>query len=163
MNKVYLSLGSNRGERQGNLSKAIILLNKQAGKVVSLSSLYETQPWKMEDDTNFINQVVLLETALDANTLMDCILEIETLMGRIRTAAKYEPRIIDIDILFFNNDVVSSEKLTIPHPFIQERLFVLAPMVEISPDYIHPILKTKIYQLLSVCKDHSRVVKLVLK
>jgi 2-amino-4-hydroxy-6-hydroxymethyldihydropteridine diphosphokinase len=163
MNKAYLSLGSNRGDRQSNLSKAIELLNNKAGKVVSKSLLYETQPWKMDDETMFINQVILLETALDANTLMDLLLEIETSMGRVRTAAKYEPRIIDIDILFFNNDLISSEKLTVPHPFIQERRFVLVPMAEIAPEYVHPVLNTKIYQLLTVCKDNSRVVQLVLK
>ena len=90
-------------------------------------------------------------------------MEIETSMGRVRTVAKYEPRIIDLDILFFNNDLISSEKLTVPHPFIQERRFVLAPMAEIAPEYVHPVLNTKIYQLLTVCKDNSRVVKLVLK
>jgi 2-amino-4-hydroxy-6-hydroxymethyldihydropteridine diphosphokinase len=163
MNKAYLSLGSNRGDRQSNLNKAIELLNNKAGKVVSNSLLYETQPWKMEDETMFINQVILLETELDAGTLMDLLLEIETSMGRVRTAAKYEPRIIDIDILFFNNDLISSEKLTVPHPFIQERRFVLAPMAEIAPEYVHRVFNKKIYELLTVCKDNSRVVKLVLK
>ncbi|HTB05698.1 MAG TPA: 2-amino-4-hydroxy-6-hydroxymethyldihydropteridine diphosphokinase [Bacteroidia bacterium] len=163
MNKVYISLGSNRGDRQDNISKAIMRLNEKAGTVIQESHLYETQPWKMQDHTNFINQVILIETKIDADTLMKQLLEIETRMGRLRTSAKYEPRTIDIDILFFNHDILSSKEVTVPHPFIQERRFILEPLAEIAPDYIHPITKTKIYELLTVCKDNSKVVKLVSK
>jgi 2-amino-4-hydroxy-6-hydroxymethyldihydropteridine diphosphokinase len=163
MNRAYLSLGSNRGDRHGNLDKAIKMLNEKIGKVILQSPLYETQPWKMDDETMFINQVILLDTNIDADTLMNWLLEIETAMGRVRTSAKYEPRIIDIDILFFNSDIISSKTVTVPHPFIQERRFILAPLAEIAPDFIHPIYKLKIYELLLVCKDNSEVVKLVSK
>ena len=163
MNRAYLSLGSNRGDRQCNLDKAIKMLKEKTGIAIIRSYLYETQPWKMNDDIMFINQVIILETELEAESLMESILGIETAMGRIRTSAKYEPRIIDIDILFFNNDIISSKTVTIPHPFIQERRFILEPLTEIAPDFIHPVSNTTIYELLAVCKDNSRVVKLVSK
>ena len=125
MNKAHLSLGSNRGDRIGNLNKAINLLSTWAGNLIRVSSIYETPPWKMADETNFLNQVLVIETKLPAEKLLDMILQIESIMGRIRTAKGYEPRTIDIDILFFNDEIINNERLTIPHPLIQERKFVL--------------------------------------
>jgi 2-amino-4-hydroxy-6-hydroxymethyldihydropteridine diphosphokinase len=106
-----------------------------------VSSVYETPPWKMVDETDFFNQVLLVETTLTAPQLIDTIILVESMMGRLRTSKKYEPRIIDIDILFFNEEIINSEELTVPHPLIQERRFVLEPMAEIAPDFIHPVLK----------------------
>jgi 2-amino-4-hydroxy-6-hydroxymethyldihydropteridine diphosphokinase len=163
MDKAYLSLGSNKGNRIANLSRAINLLSEWAGNVILVSSLYETAPWKMEDETDFLNQVLLLETALPAWELIDNILLIESMMGRERTKKKYESRIIDIDILFFNEEVINTEELTVPHPLIQERRFVLEPMAEIAPGFIHPVLKKAIAQLLSECEDKSEIRKLVSK
>lgn len=163
MNKAYLSLGSNRGDREANLEKAIQLLTEWAGNIIRVSSLYETPPWKMADETNFINQVLLIETNLKAEGLLNTILQIEILMGRVRTSKGYEPRIIDIDILFFNDEIISSNQLTIPHPLMQERRFVLEPLNEIAPDSIHPVFKKNVMQLLTECKDKSAVRKLVSK
>lgn len=160
MNHVYLSLGSNRGNREDYLRKAIDLLGK-TGSVTKVSSLYETQPWKMVDSTNFINQAVLLDTTLDAEHLMANIIHIEQSLGRVRGGKNYEPRTIDIDILFFNNDVVMSPNLTIPHPYIQERRFVLEPLAEIAPLYIHPILKKTVSQLLADCPDSLLASRLI--
>jgi len=163
MNKVHLSLGSNRGDREANLGKAVKLLSEWAGNIIRLSSLYETPPWQMTDETNFINQVILIETNLQAEGLLDTILQIELLMGRVRTSKGYEPRIIDIDILFYNEEIINSNKLSIPHPLLQERRFVLEPLNEISPDFMHPVLKKKVMQLLRECNDKSQVKKSVSK
>jgi 2-amino-4-hydroxy-6-hydroxymethyldihydropteridine diphosphokinase len=163
MNKAYLSLGSNRGNRAANLKRAINLLSEWTGNVSKISSLYETPPWKMDDETDFINQVLLLETTLTAPELIDNIILVESMMGRQRASKKYEPRIIDIDILFFNDEIIQSEELIVPHPLMQERRFVLEPMIEIAPGFIHPVLKKSMLQLLSVSADKSDIRKLVSK
>jgi 2-amino-4-hydroxy-6-hydroxymethyldihydropteridine diphosphokinase len=163
MNKAYLSIGSNRGNRTTNLKKAVDLLSEWTGNVVSVSSLYETPPWKMDDDTDFINQVLLLETMLPAEELIDTIILIESMMGRQRTSKKYEPRIIDIDILFFGDKIINTKELTVPHPLIQERKFVLEPMTEIAPQFLHPGFKKSIIQLRNECEDKSEIRKLVSK
>lgn len=163
MNKAYVSLGTNRGDRLANLKNAANLLSTLAGKIIAVSSIYETPPWKMIDATDFLNQVLLLETNHTAIQLMDILIEIETSMGRVRTTGSYEPRIIDLDILFFNDEIINNEKLTIPHPLIQERRFVLEPMVEIAPEFIHPIFKKSMEELLRECGDKSAIQKLVSK
>ena len=163
MNKAYLSLGSNRGNRTANLNRAVNLLSEWTGNVNKVSSLYETPPWKMDDETDFINQVLLLETTLSAPELIDTIILVESMMGRQRMSKKYEPRIIDIDILFFNDEIINTEELTVPHPLIQERKFVLEPMTEIIPGFIHPVFKKSMVQLLSECEDKSEIRKLVSK
>jgi len=163
MNKVYLSLGSNRGGRTAHLKNAIDLLSEWAGEVTVVSSLYETPPWKMEDETNFINQALLLETEMSAAQLIDTIILIESMMGRQRSANKYEPRKIDIDVLFFNNEIINTDELTVPHPLLQERKFVLVPMAEIAPEFIHPVFKKSISRLLNECEDKSEIQKLVSK
>jgi 2-amino-4-hydroxy-6-hydroxymethyldihydropteridine diphosphokinase len=163
MNKVYLSLGSNRGGRKAHLKNAIDLISEWAGEVTVVSSLYETPPWKMEDETDFINQALLLETEMSSAQLIDTIILIESMMGRQRSANKYEPRKIDIDVLFFNDEIINTEELTVPHPLLQERKFVLVPMAEIAPEFIHPVLKKSITQLLNECEDKSEIQKLVSK
>jgi len=162
MNFVYLGLGSNRGNRQDNLATAIKLLQEKAGKAIVASSVYETAPWQMEDNTPFLNQVIFIETTLSAPVLMDAILKIEEAMGRMRTKnTGYEPRSIDIDILFFNNDVLETDFLIIPHPHVAKRRFVLEPLAEIASAYIHPQLKKTMAWLLSDCDDGLSVKKLV--
>jgi len=163
MNKAYLSLGSNRGGRTANLKNAIDLLTEWAGSVTIVSSLYETPPWEMEDETDFINQALLLETEMSSEQLIDTIILIESMMGRQRTSKKYEPRKIDIDILFFNDEIINTEDLTVPHPLLKERRFVLEPMAEIAPAFIHPVFKKSITQLLVECEDKSEIRKLVSK
>lgn len=163
MNKAYLSLGSNRGNRANNLKNAAKWLLQKAGTITLASSIYETQPWKMNDETNFFNQVLLLETALAPSVLMDAILQIESDMGRIRTPKKYQPRIIDIDILFFNNEIINTHQLHIPHPLMHLRMFILKPLAEIAPEYIHPLYKKNIQKLLSECQDKNKIKKLIPK
>src|ERR1035438_9730467 len=141
MNKAYLSLGSNRGNRELNLERAVKMLSDWAGNIIAESSLYETPPWKMADSNDFLNQVILLETGLMEGKLMETIFQIETLLGRVRIQKKYEPRTIDIDILFFNGIIVNKGGLIIPHPLLQERRFVLDPLAEIAPEFIHPVFQ----------------------
>lgn len=163
MNKAYLSLGSNRGDRTTNLNTAANLLSEWIGNIILASSLYETPPWKMIDKTDFFNQVLQMETSLSAAQLIDTIILVESMMGRLRTSKKYESRIIDIDILFFNDEIINTKELTVPHPLIQIRRFVLEPMAEIAPAFIHPVLKKNIVQLLNECEDKSVIRKLVSK
>src|SRR5580700_8939909 len=111
MSTVFLSLGSNRGNRQEYLNNAMHQLEKRAGKVVQVSHIYETQPWKMTDEALFLNQVMSLETSLNSQQIMDLIIETETSMGRVRLKLGYEPRTIDIDILFFNDEIIKSSSL----------------------------------------------------
>ena len=163
MNTVYISLGSNVGNREETLLKSIALLNEKAENVIAVSSLYETEPWKMNDVNGFINQVVELRTELSAEELMDTLLLIEQSLGRTRNSEKYESRTIDLDILFYNNDIISTEKVKVPHPLLHERRFVLEPLAEIAPAFIHPKLKKSISQLLLECKDSYTVARMMSK
>jgi 2-amino-4-hydroxy-6-hydroxymethyldihydropteridine diphosphokinase len=160
------------GNREENLQKSIALLQTMGGEIIKVSSLYETEPWKMDDSASFINQVIILKTLLPAYALMDALLEIESKMGRIRPsvnnglrqaqADKYESRIIDMDILFYNDTIISTTKVTIPHPLLHQRKFVLEPLAEISPGFIHPVLNKDISQLLLECTDAYTVAKIML-
>lgn len=163
MNKTYLSLGTNRGNRAANLERALTLLSEWIGDIVVCSSIYETPPWKMADKTNFFNQVILVETEMPALQLIDTIITVESMMGRKRAGNKYESRIIDIDILFFNEEIINSEELVVPHPLIPQRKFVLEPMVEIASTFIHPVLQKNIMQLLIECDDKSDIKKMISK
>ena len=152
MNLAYLLIGGNLGDRIQNLDIARSLLEKEIGNITKTSSIYETASWGITDQPHFLNQVLLLETNCDAEEAMQLILTIENKMGRVRTQ-KNASRIIDIDILFFNDDIIDKPHLSIPHPEIQNRKFALIPMDEIAPDYIHPVLKNTIKNLLSTSAD----------
>lgn len=156
MNNVFLILGGNLGERKKNLAKAAELLGKAAGRIKRCSPIYETEPWGVEGQPNYYNQVVEMLTDLDAHSLINTILEIEKQMGRIRTE-KYDARTIDIDILFFNDDIINTGDLTVPHPRIQERRFVLEPLAEIAPEFIHPVLNRSVAALLKETSDDGKV------
>src|SRR5690349_6009474 len=122
MNTGYLLLGSNLGDRKNYLSKAAELLEIHVGKITSKSMLYNTAPWGVDNQDDFLNQAVRVETKLSAHQLLENILSIEEKLGRIRTK-KWEARTIDIDILFFNADIIRTDNLTIPHPFLHQRRF----------------------------------------
>lgn len=159
MNKAYLLLGSNMGHPAELLEKAIHHIQKNIGKVYLQSSLYKTAPWGKTDQPDFINQVIAIQTKLSADATMKAILAIEEDMGRIRTE-KNAPRFIDIDILFFNDNIISSDLVTVPHPRIQDRKFVLIPMNEIAPTLTHPVLHKNIRTLLAACTDPLDVNKI---
>jgi 2-amino-4-hydroxy-6-hydroxymethyldihydropteridine diphosphokinase len=158
MNKTYLLLGSNMGNSRLQLLKAIKNINQQIGKVTRQSNLYATAAWGNTNQPDFLNQVIVVETKLSAAATIGTILTIEEKMGRIRTT-KNAPRIIDIDILFFNKEIISEKKLTVPHPQIQNRRFVLIPLNELSPGFKHPISHKTIHRLLQDCTDHLNVKK----
>jgi 2-amino-4-hydroxy-6-hydroxymethyldihydropteridine diphosphokinase len=145
-NVVYLSLGSNMGDRNAHLRDAITRL-ETAGRVKSVSSLYETEPVEFTEQAWFLNCVVALETEEAPERLMAAILKIESEMGR-RRVQKKGPRSIDIDILLFSDKIINSAELTVPHPAMHERRFVLEPLAEIAPDAIHPSLRKSAQELL---------------
>ena len=158
MNISYLLIGGNEGDRVAALAAARTHIEATAGPIRNASSLYETAPWGKTDQADFLNQALQVETLLDAPALMDMLLEIEAQLGRARTE-KYGSRIIDIDILFFNDAIIRQPRLVIPHPEIQNRRFVLTPMEEIAPFYIHPVLGVSVRELLLTCKDPLVVTK----
>jgi 2-amino-4-hydroxy-6-hydroxymethyldihydropteridine diphosphokinase len=158
MNNIYLLLGSNIGNSKASLAKAITQIEKNIGNVIRQSGLYNTAAWGNNKQPDFLNQVVVVKTKLTALQTMQTILAIEKKMGRIRTI-KNAPRIIDIDILFFNKEIIDQPELTVPHPQIQNRRFVLVPLNQLSPTLKHPLLKKTIHQLLIHCPDKLNVKK----
>ncbi len=160
MQGVYLSLGTNLGNREENLLKAQELLASNGITVSSASSVYETAAWGKEDQGDFLNQVIKVETVLLPQVLLTEINRIEKEMGRVRFE-KWGKRVIDIDILYFNNDIIDQVNLKVPHPEIQQRRFILEPMVEIAADGIHPIHEKTQTELLESCVDHLQVKQLV--
>jgi 2-amino-4-hydroxy-6-hydroxymethyldihydropteridine diphosphokinase len=159
MNISYLLIGGNEGDRRATLARAREHIAADAGSIRSRSSLYETAPWGKTDQPDFLNQALLVGTTLDAPSLLRALLGIEEKMGRKRLV-KYGSRIIDIDILFFNDAIIRQPGLVIPHPEIPNRRFVLTPLAEIAPDHIHPVLGISVRELLITCTDPLAVKKL---
>ncbi len=157
MPDVYLILGSNLGDRIENLKKATDHICRDIGKIVARSSIYETEPWGFNHESNFINQILRINTSLKPLEVLEKILKIEKLCGRRIKNKKYAAREMDIDILFYNNEIIKSDKLIIPHPGIRERMFVLVPMAELQPDFIHPLLQKPISYLKEICSDRRWV------
>jgi 2-amino-4-hydroxy-6-hydroxymethyldihydropteridine diphosphokinase len=155
-NKAYLLLGSNLGNREKNLDQSLQLLKDHHCNIVNTSSIYQTAAWGLENQPDFLNQVIEISTSLSAFKLLDLTQQIEQKMGRIRTI-KYGARTLDIDILYFNNDIIASENLVIPHPQLQNRRFTLIPLVEIAPNFIHPGLGINSSDLLKKCEDQGLV------
>lgn len=159
MNKAYLLTGGNMGKRQENLAMAYNYVDQQCGRVINASSIYETEAWGKNDQPSFLNQVLEIQTNLTPRQLLKKILLIEKQIGRVREE-KYGPRIIDIDILLFNDDIHNYPSLKIPHPELPNRRFVLVPLAEIAPEFIHPVFKKTITELLAVCPDKLTVKKI---
>ena len=156
---VFLLLGSNLGERLAILHAAAGLIEDRAGKIRSSSSVYETAPWGVPDQPVFLNQILEIHTERMPEEVLRIILEIEHDLGRIRYE-RWGARVIDIDILYFDDRVLDSARLTLPHPRLHERRFTLVPLNEIAPDLIHPLLLKTTRQLLDICSDPGAVVKI---
>ena len=158
MNRAYLLIGGNLGDRKQNLQKARELIALHGGDITNASSIYETAAWGKTDQPSFLNQALEIHTSLNAKQLILHILKVEKMLGRIRKE-KYGPRIIDIDILLFNNEKHDHPFLKIPHPEMQNRRFALIPLAEIAAEVIHPVFKKSITQLLKECPDQLEVKK----
>jgi len=159
-NDVYVGLGSNLGDKIKYCNDAVEEISRYKGNVIGgRSSFYRTEPWGREDQDWFINCVVKLQTPLGVAALLDFLQNIEIINERIR-GDKWFPRTIDLDILFFNNEVINRPEIHIPHPLIQERKFVLIPLNEICPQMVHPVLNQSVKELLEKTTDNKEVIKL---
>ncbi len=153
---VFISLGGNLGNTLEIFEKCYPKIEKKIGFISNASKIYQTISWGPIDQPNFLNQVIQVESKLEAATILIILLDIEKSLGRIRVQ-KWGPRIIDLDILFYGNEIVNELNLVIPHPQIAYRKFVLIPLNELVPDFIHPILEIKIAELLVASTDISEV------
>jgi 2-amino-4-hydroxy-6-hydroxymethyldihydropteridine diphosphokinase len=158
MNYAYVLLGTNIGEKNTNLKTACNKINSSCGSLLSFSSIYNTSPWGITDQPDFLNMVVKLETKYAAPELLELLLGIEKEMGRSRDK-KWGERIIDLDILYFNQEIIVKENLKIPHPHLHERCFTLIPLSEIAEDFIHPVFNVSTKKLLERCEDKGEVTK----
>ena len=160
---VFILLGSNLGDRQLLVNQACRLMEERCGKIVAKSRLYESEPWGFKAEQWFLNQVVVVDTDMSPDELMDELLAIEIELGRDRTTPHegYVSRPMDLDILYWGNDlVVEKQHVIIPHPRLHQRRFTVLPLCDVAPDYVHPILKKTNLQLLDECKD-TGIVKIL--
>ncbi len=157
-NQLILSLGGNQGDIKKTFLSAKNNIAQEIGTIVKESSIYQTQAWGVENQPDFLNQVIVVETKLSPITILEKCLVIEMELGRKRMK-RWGERTIDIDLLFFNSEIIQTENLQIPHPKISERNFILHPLAEIIPEFIHPILNKSISQLKIDCTDSLKVFK----
>lgn len=162
MHKVFLGIGGNIGNKQVNFDKVYRIIKNELGEITKSSSVYETPPWGFEARENFWNQVLFIETEYSPYELLQKIHDIENSFGRIRESEKYNSREMDIDILYFDKLEIETESLILPHPRIPHRLFVLVPLAEIAPEFIHPVLQLTNVQMLENCSDDSVIKKIEL-
>ena len=152
MKGIFLLLGSNVGDSKRLLKEAREMIISDIGEIIRASGIYQTQAWGVEDQPDYLNQVLEIESGLSPETMLDRINSIEKSLGRIRYQ-KWHMRSIDIDILYYGDQLIQSERLIIPHAHIQNRQFVLVPMNEIDPDFMHPLLNKTQKELLETCPD----------
>ncbi|OHX65495.1 2-amino-4-hydroxy-6-hydroxymethyldihydropteridine diphosphokinase [Flammeovirga pacifica] len=159
MSSVIILLGANLGNKLLTLNKAVELIIKYIGDIDLISDIYETAAWGKENQPSYYNQTIKVSTNISPQELILITQQIENELGRIRKE-KWGARIIDVDILFYDNDIIETENLIVPHPYIQDRRFTLEPLTEIIPKYIHPVLNLSISELLLQCKDPLSVKRL---
>jgi 2-amino-4-hydroxy-6-hydroxymethyldihydropteridine diphosphokinase len=159
--KIYIILGSNIGDKKGYIDKACNAISQFVGRIDLYSSYYQTSPWGFESDDEFLNRAICVKSSLSPDEVMNVLLEIESNLGRVRdiNAKGYQSRTIDLDILLIDDLIIESKLLVVPHVKLHERKFVLVPLAEIAGEYIHPIKKIRINDLLSICEDKEIVTK----
>lgn len=156
--KVIAGLGSNLGDRFAALQRAMELIREEAGEIIAASSVWETEPWGFDADEQFLNMVIVMETALEPKGLIQLFRSIEGRMGRKKSGGgKYESRVIDLDILFWDDRVISLPGLEVPHPKLHSRRFVLEPLMEVAPEVVHPVTGLTVAEMLQFCEDNSDV------
>ena len=156
---VFLLLGTNLGEREIYLQQAVQHIVQEVGPVIKSSSVYETQSWGKTDEPDYLNQVILLQTELPPLALLTRVLHIESILGRVRKE-RWGARVIDIDVLFYGDQVINEPQLQVPHPRLHERRFTLEPLAEIAPELIHPVLNNNVLSIKNALKDTLIVKKL---
>ncbi len=162
MNKVYLLTGGNIPDRYAYMEEARDWINKRLGKIIQESAIYETEAWGPIEQAAYLNQVLLIHTTLSPEEVLEGLQAIELLMGRKRKE-KWGARVIDIDILFYNDDIINTPRLKIPHPWIAKRNFTLVPLLEIAPTLQHPVTKKSIAEIAELCEDLLDVKHFILK
>jgi 2-amino-4-hydroxy-6-hydroxymethyldihydropteridine diphosphokinase len=160
MMRLYILLGGNLGNKKKVFSEARDRLSKLIGEIAAQSSIYETEPWGFVSKDLFWNQVLEINTELSPEILLSLTQQIESDLGRIPKAEQYVSRLIDIDILFYGDQIINLNNLVVPHPRIQSRKFALLPLCEIAPDFQHPVFQKSIRQLLDECQDNLKVEKI---
>jgi 2-amino-4-hydroxy-6-hydroxymethyldihydropteridine diphosphokinase len=157
MHRVFLIIGGNLGDREALIAETAKQVRNTIGCIVSQSDIYETEPWGFEHDVPFLNQVLEVETSLEALCLLDACQQIEKNLGRTRDVDGYAARTADIDVLFYDDCIYTLPPLVVPHRKLHERLFVLKPLAQIAPNFIHPLLCKTVSELLATCTDTTKV------
>ncbi len=161
MNIAYLGLGGNEGKVEETLQATCRLINAQAGNIFNASSIYQTAAWGNQNQPPFLNMVIAIKTALSPLFLLETLLKIERIMGRVRDPSqRWQQRKMDIDILYYNDEIINTPQLTVPHPLISNRNFVLVPLCEIAPEFVNPFIGKNTKQMLAKCDDKLDVLSL---
>lgn len=159
LGKCHLHLGSNMGDRKLQIARAIQMIEENIGPIHASSAYYQTEAWGKKDQEDFINVALEVEHYMTPNQLLKTVNDIEDRLGRVRKV-KWAERVIDIDIIFIEDIIIDTERLTIPHKWMEDRNFVLYPMVEIAPNFVHPVLNKSLSTLLEECRDTSTIERL---
>ncbi|MGB8490684.1 MAG: 2-amino-4-hydroxy-6-hydroxymethyldihydropteridine diphosphokinase [Bacteroidales bacterium] len=154
---AFLGIGTNLGDRDANIKTAVEIIRKSAGELVSCSDIYETEPWGFQSENNFLNLAVCIATTLGPTDLLHRVVTIESQLGRERITSQYTSRTMDIDILLYGEKIINRSALIIPHPLIPDRRFVLVPLCDIAPEFVHPVLQKTLRELLDECSDERKV------
>ena len=162
MEKCYVLFGSNMGDKNQIFAQACLLINNRCGRIVAVSSAYESEPWGFEAEEWFLNRLVIVETELEPEEMMQQLLDIEAELGRVRhpDADGYTSRTVDLDILYYGSRIVLTDSLTIPHPRLHQRRFALLPLCELAPQLVHPAFNFTQTELLRRYHDFSEVRKI---